>query len=290
MVPVRTTNIHHERERVIAKKAKINDVVTRNGDGVRSEHHSATRNEMVSPSQLMPRVTNLPPLPTRLLKSIPKVYQEKLVPLDLKFGVVRREEYTLEVKMAHQKALAKRQFLGRAKASICFLVKRPGCVICKEQGMMLKELVSSFPGDRVAAWAVIKEINVDNEGLLELYQNYFHFPFFLDKQMKLYKAMGKRYVNPFKFFSNVNKFARTRIEEKGIPGTFVGKGEGLILGGVLIFDSSGNIRYAYRENSEAQELPMEEIRRALNEILDRDGKDKSKRRQTTNASLLGEHE
>ncbi|KAL3903302.1 MAG: hypothetical protein SGARI_005439, partial [Bacillariaceae sp.] len=191
---------------------------------------------------------------------MPKIYGETIEPLDLRFNLVRREEYHVSVKMAQKKVLSTRRFAKRAKASICFIVKRPGCVICKEQGMMLQELVESFPEDRVAAWAVIKEINVDNEGLLELYRDYFSFPFFLDKKMKVYKALnGLKRINPFKFLNHVRKGARERIANKGIEGTFVGKGEGLILGGVLIFDAKGNIQYAYQEKSGAEELPIEEF-------------------------------
>jgi hypothetical protein len=136
--------------------------------------------------------------------------------------------------------------------------------------MMIQELVKSFPEDRVAAWAVVKEINVDNEGLIELYQNHFRFPFFLDKKMRLYKAMGKNLINPFRFFYNVSKGAKKRIADKGLEGNFVGKGEGLILGGVLIFDAQGTIQYAYQERSGAEELPIEEFRQALNVIIEND--------------------
>ena len=207
-------------------------------------------------------------LPKPLLKSMPKIYQERIEPLDLRFNTVRREDYNVSVKRAQKKVLSTRRFAKSAKASICFIVKRPGCLICKEQGMMLQELVNSFPGDRVAAWAVIKEIDVDNEGLLELYRRYFNFPFFLDTKMAMYKAMGKKMINPFKFFNNVKKGARERIANKGIEGTFVGKGEGLVLGGVIIFDAKGNIQYAYQEKSGAEELPVEEFRVALNAIID----------------------
>lgn len=134
---------------------------------------------------------------------------------------------------------------------------------------MLQELVNSFTENRVAAWAVVKEIDVDNEGLLALYQNFFTFPFFLDKNMKIYKAMGKNIINPIRFFHRIHKTgARKRIADKGIEGTFIGKGEGLILGGVLIFDARGNIQYAYQEKSGAEELPIEEFRTALNTVID----------------------
>ncbi|KAG7342960.1 AhpC/TSA antioxidant enzyme [Nitzschia inconspicua] len=208
------------------------------------------------------------PLPKPLVKSIPRIYKEQLEPIDMRFGVVRKEDYSISVRKCHKKVLSTRQFSRRAKASVAFIVKRPGCIICKEQGLMLQELVQSFPENRIAAWAVVKEIDVDNEGLAALYQNYFRFPFFLDKKMKLYKAMGKNVINPFKFFYNIRKNgARKRIDDKGIEGTFIGKGEGLILGGVLIFDAKGNIRYAYQEKSGAEELPIEEFRCALNAII-----------------------
>ena len=58
------------------------------------------------------------------------------------------------------------------------------------------------------------------------------------------------------------------IANKGIEGTFIGKGEGLILGGVIIFDAKGNIQYAYQEKSGAEELPIEEFRVALNAVID----------------------
>ncbi|KAG7371988.1 AhpC/TSA antioxidant enzyme [Nitzschia inconspicua] len=208
------------------------------------------------------------PLPKALVKSMPKIYKEKLEPIDMRFGVVRNEGYSISVRKCHKKVLSTRQFSRRAKASVAFIVKRPGCIICKEQGLMLQELVQSFPENRVAAWAVVKEIDVDNDGLTALYQNFFRFPFFLDKKMKLYKAMGKNIINPFKFFYNISKNgARKRIADKGIEGTFIGKGEGLILGGVLIFDAKGTIRYAYQEKSAAEELPIEEFRCALNAII-----------------------
>lgn len=198
---------------------------------------------------------------------MPGIYDETIRPIDLSFNLVRKEDHYVSVKQAQKKVLSTRRFARRAKASVCFIVKRPGCLICKEQGMMLQELVESFSEDQVAAWAVVKEINVDNEGLLELYQDYFSFPFFLDKKMKIYKAMGKKLVNPFKFLNNVKNGARERIARKGIEGTFIGKGEGLILGGVLIFDAKGNIRYAYQEKSGAEELPVEELRSVLNAIV-----------------------
>ncbi|KAG7342958.1 AhpC/TSA antioxidant enzyme [Nitzschia inconspicua] len=208
------------------------------------------------------------PLPEPLVKSMPKIYETQLEPIDMRFGIIRKERHSISVRKCNEKALSTRPFTRGAKASVAFLVKRPGCIICKEQGLMLQELVQSFPENRVAAWAVVKEIDVDNDGLTALYQDFFRYPFFLDKKMKLYKAMGKNFINPFKFFYNIWKNGvRKRTADKGIEGSFIGKGEGLILGGVLIFDADGNICYAYQEKSAAEELPIEEFRCALNAII-----------------------
>ena len=209
------------------------------------------------------------PIPESLLKSIPKLYKERVTPVDLSFNTVREENYNMSIHKANRKAFKESSIVtgnGKANASICFVVRKPGCIICHEQGMILTELVESFSENQVAAWAVVKEINVDNEGLLSLYQNYFNFPFFLDSKMKLYKALGLRKLNLFKALK-IGKLTKKRILNRGIQGTFFTKGEGLILGGVIIFDSKGEIKYAFEEKSGGQELPIQRIKDALHDVI-----------------------
>lgn len=139
-------------------------------------------------------------------------------------------------------------------------------MLCFEQGQALSELIDEFPCNQVAAWAVIKEINVDNEGLLHLYQNFFHFPFFLDSKRALYSVMGdRRITNPFPLFLRYREI-RSRLNKKSVKGNMIGAGEGLLLGGVLIFNRKGELRYAHPEIF-LQELPVDIIREALNRIL-----------------------
>mmetsp|Transcript_88 Transcript_88/g.147 ORF Transcript_88/g.147 Transcript_88/m.147 type:complete len:233 (-) Transcript_88:250-948(-) len=177
-------------------------------------------------------------LPSSLKQNLPALYRKKLVPVDLSFDTVREDkDAEMTVHRAH-KTVVRQQ---RAKASVCFVVKRPGCVLCKEQGRALTEMLSGFSEKDVGAWAVIKEVGVDDEGLLSLYQNFFNFPFFKDSSMNIYKAMGNRKVgivpNPLKIAARYLAI-RKRLKEKNIEGNIIGDGEGMVLGGVLIFDVS----------------------------------------------------
>ncbi|EJK66772.1 hypothetical protein THAOC_12266 [Thalassiosira oceanica] len=85
-----------------------------------------------------------------------------------------------------------------------------------------------------------------------------------DEETAFYKALGSRKLgltswNPIKIFRGLREVGR-RLKEKGISGNF--KGEGLVQGGVVIFDSAGNPRYAYREKT-GEELPVEDIAAAV---------------------------
>ena len=204
-------------------------------------------------------------LPESVAKSIPAIYDEKLTPIDLRFGAVRQEDYDMTLVESHHKVMNETMFLGKAKASICFVVRRPGCLLCHEQGMALSSLISQFDGSKIAAWGVVKEIDVDNEGLLTLYQDYFKYPFFLDSKLRLYRALGDRRANIFTTLLNFRAF-KERLTKKNIIGDMIGKGEGFVLGGIIVFDAKGEIRYAYLEQA-GEELPVESIRSVLDELV-----------------------
>lgn len=204
-------------------------------------------------------------LPEPVAKSIPAIYDDKLRPIDLRFGAVRQENYELTVAESNHKVMNESLFVGNAKASICFVVRRPGCLLCHEQGMALTDLICQFDDKKIAAWAVVKEIDVDNEGLLTLYQDYFKYPFFLDNKQRLYKALGDRRASIFKTILNYKAF-KERLAGKNIKGDMIGKGEGILLGGIIVFDEKGEIRYARLEEA-GQELPVDEIREVLDELV-----------------------
>lgn len=217
-------------------------------------------------------------LPRVLSRCLPRLYRTELVPLDLRFGLVREEDYRVTLGQANHKVIRQAIVKGpKARASVCFVVKRPGCVLCHEQGRAISQLLTEFPDNQVAAWAVVKEINVDNPGLLTLYQKYFNFPFFRDPNLSLYSALGNRRVgivkNPIRIIQRYIE-VRRRLQSKGIKGNIVGNGEGMTLGGILVFDRKGNIRYAYQEQF-TREVPIDQIRNALRQVIDESHTSKS---------------
>mmetsp|Transcript_10046 Transcript_10046/g.23486 ORF Transcript_10046/g.23486 Transcript_10046/m.23486 type:complete len:134 (-) Transcript_10046:247-648(-) len=120
------------------------------------------------------------------------------------------------------------------------------------------------PLDGFGLIGLIKETGVDDAGLIEFYNDYFRYPLYRDEETAFYKALGSRKLgltswNPIKIFRGLREVGR-RLKEKGISGNF--KGEGLVQGGVVIFDSAGNPRYAYREKT-GEELPVEDIAAAV---------------------------
>jgi hypothetical protein len=68
-----------------------------------------------------------------------------------------------------------------------------------------------------------------------------------------YNALGLRKLsvkftlwNPFTIFRGIRGMFK-RIKNKNISGNM--KGEGLVQGGIIIFDKDGKARYAYREET-----------------------------------------
>jgi len=113
-------------------------------------------------------------------------------------------------------------------------------------------------------FGIIKEVGVDDEGLLEFHK-YFNHPLYLDPSNQFYKALGSRSIltvrtwNPLRWY-RAFKSMNERIARKNLTGNYVG--EGLIQGGVIIFDRSGTPRAVYQELT-GQELPMDDIIAAL---------------------------
>lgn len=218
-------------------------------------------------SQQNPPPASLLTIPECFSRCIPRIYKAPLRPLDLRFGFVRETGRSTNVLRASRQVIREAHVNSpQAKASVCFVVKRPGCVLCFEQGAALSELMNEFAENSVAAWAVVKEINTDNEGLLSLYQNYFRFPFFRDEQLALYSALGDRRIPSLFKIARRYFGAKKRLKTKGIEGSMIGKGEGMILGGVVIFDRNGCVQYVHQEKF-AKELPVDEIRAALRSLV-----------------------
>jgi hypothetical protein len=117
-------------------------------------------------------------------------------------------------------------------------------------------------------FGTVKEIGVDDAGLTEFYKDHFTYPLYKDDGLVFYNDFfGKRKLklttyNPFKLYSGYNSMTK-RMNEKKLEGNL--KGEGLVQGGVIIFDKNGKARYAYEEET-GKELAMDDIIAALKAV------------------------
>jgi hypothetical protein len=140
--------------------------------------------------------------------------------------------------------------------------------LCREHGQQLSELAASSSfGEDFGFWGIVKETGVDDEGLLEFYKDYFTFPLYRDEKLLTYAALGNRWIslkswNPIKIWSDYRSIVQ-RTEPKNIKGNLAG--EGLVQGGVFVFDSAGVLKYAYEEDT-GFALEMEDLKAALDNV------------------------
>lgn len=131
---------------------------------------------------------------------------------------------------------------------------------------MLSQLVASHSSITFGLFGIIKEIGVDDEGLADFYDQYFPHPLYLDSSQQFYQAaLGGRKIttlrtwNPLRLYRGFQAM-KARIARKKLEGNMVG--EGLVQGGVIIFDRHGEPRAVYQELT-GQELPVDDILAAL---------------------------
>ena len=137
--------------------------------------------------------------------------------------------------------------------------------MCREHGQQLTLLAANNVD--VPFWGIVKETGVDDEGLLEFYNTYFTFPLVLDQNLSIYQGMGNRKIafrtwNPIRLWRGFRSM-NSRLKEKSIEGNLVG--EGMIQGGILVFDKEGKIQYAYEE-AIGDELDVDDIVAAIKAV------------------------
>ena len=117
-------------------------------------------------------------------------------------------------------------------------------------------------------FGVVKEVGVDDEGLSAFYNDHFTYPLYKDDGLVFYNDFfGKRKIklttyNPFRLYRGY-KDMTNRLKEKELEGNMVG--EGLVQGGLIIFDTNGKAVYAYEEEI-GSELKMEDIVAAVKAV------------------------
>ena len=145
--------------------------------------------------------------------------------------------------------------------------------MCREQGQQLTDLATkdSQNADLMKGFemfGLVKEIGVDDEGLTEFYKNSFPFPLYKDDGLVFYNEFyGMRKLklttwNPLRLYRGFKEM-NTRLKEKNLEGNLTG--EGLVQGGIIIFDNSGKAKYAYEEET-GKEVPIDDIVAALKAV------------------------
>lgn len=149
--------------------------------------------------------------------------------------------------------------------------------MCREHGQQLTELAASEPKifSNFGIFGVIKETGVDDEGLRAFHKDHFTYPLYRDENLDFYKAFGsrnitdgfkKRYLlNPvwiIKFIMGMRGVGK-RMKAKNLEGNMVG--EGLKQGGIIVFGSDGEPKYAYPEIT-GEALETDDLVAALKDV------------------------
>jgi len=147
--------------------------------------------------------------------------------------------------------------------------------LCREEGLALTNLAADKEGneekpafDGFHMFGVVKETGVDDEGLHTFYSKYFTFPLFRDEKLAFYDGLGGRKLKArtlFGFLWNMRSMNK-RMKEQNIEGNLVG--EGIVQGGVVIFDKEGKQQYAYEEDT-GKPIPVDDILAAVNAVKEK---------------------
>lgn len=149
-------------------------------------------------------------------------------------------------------------------------------MLCREEGLDLSQFYAANTDihQNFNLIAVVKEIGIDDVGLSDFYLDYFTHPLYHDEQRYIYDYLGNRQIklstwNPLRWISYLRQMSsrhKSKTTSQGIKLQGNMKGEGLIQGGVILFDSKGVPKYAYREET-GDELPIDDIKQAAMTIL-----------------------
>eukprot|EP00977_Amphora_coffeiformis_P011009 scaffold2632_cov158-Amphora_coffeaeformis.AAC.1 len=135
------------------------------------------------------------------------------------------------------------------------------------EALTLSVLAANFGEylEDIPIFGVIKETGVDDAGLVEFQRDYFPYPLYRDQSYMFYRALGDRkltvsfLLNPFLIF-HVFFDAWHRLNRKKISGNI--KGEGIVQGGIILFDRRGAPIAMYQEET-GTDLPVSDLVNAV---------------------------
>lgn len=212
-------------------------------------------------------------LKPNLRHNLNKLYRVPIQRLDCTFSVV-----TKQAKFPIKEAMEREARSQKADVMILLATRRPGWGNCREHGEQLSQLAAAKNAktgrsSRIGLVGVVKEAGDDNANIAEFSEQHFkNYPVYMDEKWYIYKALGKRTLSLETLKAGVQRHL-PRYKRKNIPMRFEG-GDRYVMGGVLIFDRRGNLRFAYEE-AYGEELDMDVIREAIAEIRGRSDSNRS---------------
>jgi AhpC/TSA antioxidant enzyme len=189
--------------------------------------------------------------------------------------------------------------------ALVWVVRRVRCSFCQHQAGILTALVRQCPEHfstdsskkqpRFQIFGIIKD-TCDEEGIVEFQKDYFPFPLYVDPSMAFYQALGDRKLSLSQILSTKeawksllcsayqsvfptkpSKLARrassssssTSLEEKkAAAASSLTVSDGMVLGGLVIFDHSGRPVAMYPEQP-GPTLPLVDVLQTLQALMSR---------------------
>ena len=151
--------------------------------------------------------------------------------------------------------------LWRDRSAVLYLVRRPGCVLCRAEATKLYTLKPELDALGVSLVAVLHE---NREEQVEQFRGEFWpgAPVYLDTDMALFKAVGggqvrvgslSWFLNPFsRIWKNVAA-ANAVVKSSNL------EGEGTKLGGLYVVKKGGDVQFAFQEKTFGDHAPPEEV-------------------------------
>ena len=186
-----------------------------------------------------------------------ELYKIPLLHVNPSFGIVNVADK--EIKLQPMTIQARRD--AGANVTIVFAVRSPGCGGCREHAVQLSDVAKE--DKKVSVVAAVKETGVDDEALLEFYQDYFHHPIYKDEKWRIFHAMGGKKLSLITVLKRSHALFR-RTKSKGISSQ-VRQGDFWTKGGVMIFNKQGELKYTQYEHF-GKEFDMDAIREAIQDI------------------------
>ena len=204
-----------------------------------------------------------------------ELYGIPLQHINPSFGIVNVSEKSTKL----QPAVIQERRNANANVTIVFAVRTVGCGGCREHAVQLADLAKA--DKKLNVVAAVKETGVDDEALLEFYQDYWHHPIYKDSKWKIFHAMGGRKLSLFTVLKHSRALFK-RIKTKGIASK-VRQGDFWTKGGVMIFNRKGDLKYTQYEHF-GKEWDMDAIQEAIHDIRVEQREEHRLRKSNTTAS------